>query len=106
MRLNDHPYITIYLVGCLAVLMLIIAKASIFSLVDWVTKANILRKNLKKLEMWIADTNVYPVQQKFYLPGGDFRLVTYTNVKVNTGLRDSDLALKLPKDVKRVTPQK
>jgi outer membrane lipoprotein-sorting protein len=63
-------------------------------------------KNLKKLEMWIADTNVYPVQQKFYLPGGDYRLVTYTNVKVNTGLRDADLALTLPKDVKRVTPQK
>lgn len=63
-------------------------------------------KNLKKLEMWIADTNVYPVQQKFYLPGGDYRLVTYTNVKVNSGLRDADLALKLPKDVKRVTPQK
>ena len=73
---------------------------------ELIPKSAEMLKNLKKLEMWIADTNVYPVQQKFYLLGGDYRLVTYTNVKVNTGLRDADLALKLPKDVKRVTPQK
>jgi outer membrane lipoprotein-sorting protein len=73
---------------------------------ELIPKSAEMLKNLKKLEMWIADTNVYPVQQKFYLPGGDYRLVTYTNVKVNSGLRDTDLALKLPKDVKRVTPQK
>ena len=73
---------------------------------ELIPKSAEMLKNLKKLEMWIADTNVYPVQQKFYLLGGDYRLVTYTNVKVNTGLRDADLALKLPKDIKRVTPQK
>src|SRR3977135_4395675 len=73
---------------------------------ELIPKSAEMLKNLKKLEMWIADTNVYPVQQKFYLLGGDYRLVTYTNVKVNSGLRDTDLALKLPKDVKRVTPQK
>lgn len=73
---------------------------------ELIPKSAEMLKNLKTLEMWIADTNLYPVQQKFYLVGGDYRLVTYTNVKVNTGLRDADLALKLPKDVKRVTPQK
>jgi len=73
---------------------------------ELIPKSAEMLKNLKKLEMWIADTNLYPVQQKFYLLGGDYRLVTYTDVKVNTGLRDADLTLKLPKDVKRVTPQK
>jgi outer membrane lipoprotein-sorting protein len=73
---------------------------------ELIPKSAEMLKNLKKLEMWIADTNLYPAQQKFYLLGGDYRLVTYTNLKVNTGLRDADLALKLPKDVKRVTPQK
>src|SRR5437588_8288411 len=63
-------------------------------------------KNLKKVEIWIAESSVYPVQQKFYLPAGDYRLVTYTNVKMNPGLSDSDLKQKLPKDVKRVFPQK
>lgn len=40
-------------------------------------------KNMTKLELWIADGEAYPVQQKFYFPSGDYRLVTYTNVKVN-----------------------
>ena len=73
---------------------------------ELIPKSPEMLKNLKKLEMWISDTNGYPVQQKFYLLGGDYRLVTYTNVKINTGLRDADLKLKLPKDVKRVSPQK
>jgi hypothetical protein len=49
MWLDDHPYIAIYLVGCLVALVLIVAKATIFSVIDWATKANILTKNLKKL---------------------------------------------------------
>jgi hypothetical protein len=49
MWLDDHPYIAIYLVGCLVTLVLIVAKATIFSVIDWATKANILTKNLKKL---------------------------------------------------------
>jgi outer membrane lipoprotein-sorting protein len=73
---------------------------------ELIPKSAEMLKNLKKIEMWIADTNGYPVQQKFYLMGGDYRLVIYTNVKVNIGLRDADLALKLPKDVQRVSPQK
>src|ERR1700730_15340675 len=34
---------------------------------ELIPKSTEMLKNLKKLEMWIADTNVYPVQQKFYL---------------------------------------
>lgn len=63
-------------------------------------------KNLKKLELWISDAHTYPVQQKFYLTAGDYKLVTYTNVKMNPPLSDSDLKLKVPKDTKRVFPQK
>lgn len=63
-------------------------------------------KNLKKLELWIPESDVYPIQQKFYLTAGDYKLVTYTNVRVNPQLSDSDLKLKVPKDVKRVFPQK
>jgi len=62
-------------------------------------------KHLKKLEIWLGE-NGYPVQQKFYLPAGDYKLVTYTNVKVNVPLSDADLKLKVPKDAKRVYPQK
>ena len=62
-------------------------------------------KNLKKLELWIPEEG-YPIQQKFYLAAGDYKLVTYTNVEVNPPLTDADLKLKVPKDAKRVFPQK
>jgi outer membrane lipoprotein-sorting protein len=63
-------------------------------------------KNLKKMELWISDARTYPVQQKFYLTAGDYKQVTYTNVKLNPSLSDSDLKLKVPKDTKREFPQK
>ena len=73
---------------------------------ELVPKSPEVLKNLKKLELWIPESEGYPVQQKFYLAGGDYKLVTYTNVKVNPPLTDADLKLKAPKNVKRVSPQK
>jgi outer membrane lipoprotein-sorting protein len=73
---------------------------------ELVPKSAEVLKNLKKLELWISDANTYPVQQKFYLAAGDYKLVTYTNVKMNPPLGDSDLKLKVPKDTKRMLPQK
>jgi outer membrane lipoprotein-sorting protein len=72
---------------------------------ELIPKSTEVLKNLKKLELWISDADVYPVQQKFYLAAGDYKLVTYTNVKVNPALSDSDLKLKA-KDARRVFPQK
>jgi outer membrane lipoprotein-sorting protein len=62
--------------------------------------------HLKKVELWIADSNGVTVQQKFYLPGGDYTMATYSNIKLNPNLPDSALKLNLPKGVKRETPQK
>jgi outer membrane lipoprotein-sorting protein len=73
---------------------------------ELVPKSAEVLKNLKKLELWIPGSQVYPVQQKFYMPGGDYKLVTYTDVKMNPSLSDSDLKLKVPKNVKRVFPQR
>lgn len=73
---------------------------------ELVPKSPEVLKNLKKLELWIPDSEGYPIQQKFYLAAGDYKLVTYTNVKVNPPLTDADLKLKVPKDAKRVFPQK
>jgi outer membrane lipoprotein-sorting protein len=63
-------------------------------------------KNLKKLELWIPESADYPVQQKFYLAAGDYKLATYTNVRKNPPLTDSDLKIRAPRDAKRVSPQK
>jgi outer membrane lipoprotein-sorting protein len=73
---------------------------------ELIPKSAEVLNNLKKLELWIPESGVYPIQQKFYLPAGDYKLVTYTNVKMNPQLSDADLKLKVPKDVKRVYPQK
>jgi outer membrane lipoprotein-sorting protein len=73
---------------------------------ELVPKSPEVLKNLKKLELWIPESEGYPIQQKFYLAAGDYKLVTYTNVTVNPPLTDADLKLKVPKDAKRVFPQK
>jgi outer membrane lipoprotein-sorting protein len=72
---------------------------------ELIPKSPKVLEHLTKVELWIGD-NGYPAQQKFYMPGGDYRLVTYTGVKMNPSLPDSALKLQLPKGVKRETPLK
>lgn len=69
-------------------------------------KSREVLQHLTKVDLWLSDAKGYPVQQKFLLPGGDYRMVTYKNVKINTDLPDSALKLLLPRGVKRETPQK
>ena len=51
------------------------------------------------MDLWISLKTNCPVQQKFYMRDGDYRLVTYSDVKVSPRLPNS--ALDLPKDAKR-----
>jgi outer membrane lipoprotein-sorting protein len=62
--------------------------------------------HLKRVDLWISDTTGLPVQQKFYQPGGDYDLATYSNMKINPNLPDSAVKLDLPRGVKREYPQK
>jgi outer membrane lipoprotein-sorting protein len=59
-----------------------------------------VKQHLAKIEMWIPENAAYPVQQQFYEPSGNYRLVTYTNIKINPAVHGV-LELKLPKDVKK-----
>ncbi|MFN7993951.1 MAG: outer membrane lipoprotein carrier protein LolA [Bryobacteraceae bacterium] len=72
---------------------------------ELIPKSKEVLNHLKRLELWISETG-YPVQQKIYLPGGDYMVVTYSDVKINPDLPDADLKLHLPKNVKREFPQK
>lgn len=57
-------------------------------------------KNLKKAELWISQTSALPVQEKLYTSTtGDYELITYSQVKLNPPLHDSELKLNLPKGV-------
>lgn len=49
MWLDEHPYIAIYLFGCVLFLLLSLFKVVIFYTIDWITKANILNMNIRKI---------------------------------------------------------
>ena len=60
-----------------------------------------------RLEMWVPDHGApYPLQEKVYEPSGDYRLITYTDLKINPPIKSDALKLKLPFGVKQEYPQK
>jgi outer membrane lipoprotein-sorting protein len=71
---------------------------------ELVSKNAEIRRTIKKVELWIGE-NGMPVQQKLHESGGDYQIVTYSNVAPNRNLPDSAVNLDLPKGVK-VTPIK
>ena len=71
---------------------------------DLVSKNPEIRRTIKRVELWVAESGL-PVQQKLYESGGDYQIVTYSNMAVNRNLPDSAVQLVLPKGVK-VTPIK
>jgi outer membrane lipoprotein-sorting protein len=65
-----------------------------------IPKSAAVLKNLKQADLWISDKTGYPVQQKFITSGvGDYKLASYSNVKINPALPDKDLRLNPPKGV-------
>jgi outer membrane lipoprotein-sorting protein len=74
--------------------------------VELIPKAASVKEHLRKVEVWIPANDGNPIQQKFHQPSGDYFQSTYSEVKLNGGVTDADVALNLPKDVKREYPQK
>ena len=69
-------------------------------------KLDSVKEHLKLVEIWIPMNDGNPIQQKFLQPSGDYTLSTYMDVKVNPLMKDADVQLTLPKNVKREKPQK
>ena len=63
-------------------------------------------KHVRKVEIWVAEATGMPLQQKIHQPSRDYRLISYRDLKVNPPLNDESGKLKLPKGVKKETPQK
>ncbi|MGA8026044.1 MAG: hypothetical protein WB992_02795, partial [Bryobacteraceae bacterium] len=57
-------------------------------------------QHLTKIEMWIPNDAAYPLQQQFFEPSGNYRIVTYGNIKLNPPIHGT-LELKLPSGAKR-----
>jgi outer membrane lipoprotein-sorting protein len=58
-------------------------------------------KRLSKIEMWIPNDAAYPIQQQFFSPSGNYRIVTYSNVNLKPVIKGKQLELKLPPGVKK-----
>ncbi len=56
-------------------------------------------KKLSKIEIWVPNDAAYPIQQKFYEPSGNYRIVTYSDVSMKP--IKGKLELKLPPGVKK-----
>src|ERR1700693_3122699 len=65
MWIHSHPYLFIYLIGCILVVILTLIKISLFWTIAWITKGNILNKNLKKLLPPNKETFIKKVTQFF-----------------------------------------
>ncbi len=74
--------------------------------IELIPKSSEVLAHLKRVDLWISDVTGIAVQQKFYEPGGDYSLATYTDMQLNPNIPDSALKLDLPKGVHRAHPQK
>lgn len=76
--------------------------------IELVPKSNEARQYVSKLELWIPTAGEpYPVREKISQPSGDYKLVTYSDVKINPPkLKPDALELKLPAGVKTEYPGK
>jgi outer membrane lipoprotein-sorting protein len=70
--------------------------------IDLIPKDNDLKKQVEKIEMWIAEKESVPVQIKVTRTSGDYNQAVYSEVQMNPALPDSAFELKTPPDVKRV----
>jgi outer membrane lipoprotein-sorting protein len=61
---------------------------------------------VKKIEVWLANSDGYPIRQKLYQGAGDYTQATYSDLQINPPLEEKDFRLDLPKDVKKEYPAK
>jgi outer membrane lipoprotein-sorting protein len=63
-------------------------------------------EQVRRIELWVDTATGQPMRQKFWQSAGDYTQVEYSNLKLNPGMADSEVALNLPAGVKREYPQK
>lgn len=66
-----------------------------------------VKQYVQKIELWIPQQgDPYPLHEKILEPSNDYRLVTYSDQKINPPLSADALKLKLPPGVQTVYPGK
>jgi outer membrane lipoprotein-sorting protein len=65
------------------------------------------KQYVKQLELWIPESgDPYPIQEKISAPSGDYRRITYTELKINQPLPPDALQLKPDPGFKTESPGK
>jgi outer membrane lipoprotein-sorting protein len=64
------------------------------SKVDLVPKSAKIRNTFEHILLWIDPARGISVQQQLFQPGGDYRLVLYSNIETNQKVSDSVFKLK------------
>lgn len=74
--------------------------------VELTPKGDSALMKVKKIEVWLAHSDGYPIRQKLYQGAGDYTQATYSELKINPPIDEKDFRLDLPKDVKKEYPAK
>jgi outer membrane lipoprotein-sorting protein len=72
---------------------------------ELIPKSAHLRNNIARILLWIDPARGISVQQQFFEPGGDYRLVKYSDVKIKEKLPEDAFKLKTTKKTKFLSPQ-
>jgi outer membrane lipoprotein-sorting protein len=72
---------------------------------DLVPKSEKMRHTYNKILLWVDPERDILLQQQFFEPSGDYRLVRYTNMKLNGNLSDDNFRLKTTGKPTTVRPQ-
>jgi outer membrane lipoprotein-sorting protein len=73
---------------------------------ELIPKSQQVLQQFPRIELWISEAKGYPVQQKLHQTGGDYMMITYSDVAINPPLPDSAYKLNLPRGVARLFPGK
>jgi outer membrane lipoprotein-sorting protein len=74
--------------------------------IELTPRSDEMKKLITKIELWIPEGQSNPSRAKFSEPSKNYELVDYSDIKMNPPLADSAFAWILPKNVKKVRPQK
>jgi len=64
------------------------------------------KQHVRLIEIWVSLKDGVTQQQKIHQPSRDYKLITYTDIEINPPLTEEATRLKLPKGVKKETPQR
>ena len=76
------------------------------SRLELIPKSEKTRAHFDRIELWIPLKAGHPVQQRLNQPTGNYYLFTYTDIKLNPALPETEFHLKLPAGAKKEYPQK